>query len=197
MNLNDFLDFYQKTFLPIYGDLVAFLNDKPVQILIEIENIFSHLIVFLNENNPEKKRIDNLQKAYNHILRATLDSYKILWVEMSKFIDSLILNEEKRKFTINLNEDELLKLWKNFKKSSENARKLELSNIGENNIQSAITEYSKAIEIGKNIINHYDENKDNALKKFSLKNLFKSQIIGLIVGVIAGIISTLIYTHLL
>ena len=100
MNYNDFIKFYKEVFLPVYADVVIFLNDKPIQILVEIENIFSHLMIFFDKKNPRDERIDNLNKAYNHLLRVTLDSYKILWVEISKFIDSLVSDEEKRKFVI-------------------------------------------------------------------------------------------------
>ncbi len=193
MNFNDFVRFYKEVFLPVYADVIIFLNDKPIQILVEIENIFAHLMVFFDEKNSEDERIDNLKKAYNHLLRVTLDSYKILWVEISKFVDSLVSNEEKRKFVLNLEEDKVLKLWKEFKELSKNARKLELSNIGKNNIQQVIEKYGDAIEIGKKIIDSYDENKNNALNKFSLKNFIKSQIIGFIVGVISGVVATIIY----
>jgi len=194
MNIDNFLKFYKEVFLPVYADVIIFLNDKPVQILVEIENVFSHLMVFLDERNSKTERINNLEKAYNHLLRVTLDSYKILWVEISKFIDSLISNEEKRKFVINLEEHEVLKLWREFKKLSEDARKLELSNIGKNNIQLVIEKYGEAIEVGKNIIDSYDENKNNALKKFSLKNLIKDHMIGFIVGVVSGIVATVVYS---
>jgi len=196
MNYNDFIKFYKEVFLPVYADVIIFLNDKPIQILVEIENIFSHLMIFFDKKNPKTERIDNLNKAYNHLLRVTLDSYKILWVEISKFIDSLVSDEEKRKFVINLDEHKVLELWREFKALSENARKLELSNIGKNNVETVIKKYGEAIEIGKKIIDNYDEDKNKALKKFTLKNFIKSQGIGLIMGIISGVIATLVYNFI-
>jgi len=104
MDINTVFKFYKDEFIPAYSDLVGYMGDKPQQVLIELENVLSHISQYFNpEINPEKVEI-NLHKAYDHLHRVTLDCYKLLWViihEQLKIIDD---DNSLRKLSLNISE---------------------------------------------------------------------------------------------
>lgn len=193
MNQKEFIDFYNNSFLPVYADTVAFIADKPAQIIIEIENTFSHITQYLNTANTLEIQTSNLEKAYNHLLRATIDCYKILWVAMSEEIEVFMGNNNSRKFSVNLSENEAMYLWMQFKTNAQEARRIELAGIG---IQpeGAIEAYKKTIEIGWQLLKNCDREKLKALKTFSFKSLMKQQWIGFLVGVASSALVTYLFT---
>jgi hypothetical protein len=82
MDIDKLFEFYKKEFIPAYSDLVGYIGDKPRQVLIELENVLSHLSQLFNPKvTPEEKSV-NLQKANGHLLRVTLDCYKLLWINL-------------------------------------------------------------------------------------------------------------------
>ena len=190
MQLKDFLEFYHNIFIPIYSDTVAYLADKPVQIIIEIENAFAHLIVYLDDDTDLKTKEDNLKKAYNHIARAALDSYKILWVKMSEDIDELVHDKTKRKFVTNIPERELMENFIIFKEKAKEARRIEIKNIGRDNIIKTINAYKEAIEAGWNILHNIDPDKLASYKKFTIKKMIREQWIGFLIGFCSSLAAT-------
>lgn len=190
MQFKDFLEFYHNIFIPIYSDTVAYLADKPVQIIIEIENAFAHLIVYLDNDTDQETKEDNLKKAYNHIARAALDSYKILWVKMSDDIDELVHDETKRKFVTNIPERTLMENFVTFKEKAKEARRIEIQNVGRNNIIKTINAYKEAIEAGWNILRNIDPDKLASYKKFTVKRLIRDQWIGFFIGIFASLVAT-------
>ncbi len=121
----ELVDLYENIFKPAYADLVAYIGDKPIDILIEIENTLSHIFVALNDNEQEEIRKSNIEKAYNHLIRATLDCYKLLWVKLNEDIDRIFEIKTKR-LALNISEYELIKLRNSFKEKAKEARKAEL-----------------------------------------------------------------------
>jgi len=192
MDIDKFLEFYKNIFIPVYADLVAYIADKPIQIIIEIENSFAHLTIFLDKTNTKEIQIENLNKAYNHLLRASLDCYKLLWIEMSKDIDIILKDENKRKFTTNMPEIEILQLYTQFKEKAKIARKKELQTIGLNN-QKVLNEYKETIEIGWKILHNFDKEKLESYSKFNIKNIIKQHGIGFIIGIISSIIASILW----
>jgi len=192
MDIDKFLEFYKNKFIPVYADLVAFIADKPIQIIIEVENSFAHLTIFLDKTNPKDIQIENLNKAYNHLLRASLDCYKLLWIEMSKDIDIILKDENKRKFTTNMPEIEILQLYTQFKEKAKIARKKELQTIGLNN-QEVLNEYKETIEIGWKILHSIDKEKLESYSTFNIKNILKTQWIGFIIGIISSITASILW----
>lgn len=184
MSLDEFTNFHNKVFLPAYSDLVAFIADKPQQIIFEIENTFSHLMVYHTNLTPTISN-DNLRKAHNHLIRATMDCYKMLWTEMSNNLD-LIFKENNALLIFNANENDIMKLWIDFKNKAKEARNEELKNVGVD-FMKAIELYKEAVDIGNNIFNKYDNIKHSKVKKFNFKTLFNQQWIGFIFGILAGI----------
>ena len=174
MTQQDLIDFYNDSFLPVYADTVAYIADKPAQIIIEIENTFSHMAQYLNANNSSEIQEENLNKAYNHLLRATIDCYKMLWVEMSKDIEVFMGNNNNRKYSVNLPENESMQLWLQFKDKAKEARRQELSGVGVTPLQT-IDAYKETVEIGWAILNNCDREKLLSLKAFNWVNLVKQQ----------------------
>ncbi len=188
MTQNDLITFYNTTFLPVYADTVAFLADKPAQIIIELENAFAHQMKYLDTNNSKEIQEDNLNKAYNHLVRATIDCYKLLWVEMSEEIEIFMGDDKTRKFAVNMQENEAVTLWVDFRKKAQEARRQELDGIGKTPLDT-ISLYSETVAIGWTILKECDREKMKSLQKFNLKNFFLQQWIGLLVGIIGGLLT--------
>ncbi|MBL1245137.1 MAG: hypothetical protein COA39_012320 [Sulfurimonas sp.] len=191
MTISEYSDFYHNFFKPAYADLVAIIADKPQQIIFEIENSFSHLMVY-HSTDPEIStdvKNDNLIKAHNHLVRATMDCYKILWTELSNFLDKILENSSSRAFSFNDSESEIMKIWKNFKEKAVLARKEEMKSVGVNYIET-INLYKEAVDEGRVLLEKYDFDKSNKVKRFNFFNLLKNQGLGFMLGIISGIIAT-------
>lgn len=80
MDITVVFNFYRETFLPAYSDVVGTIVKKPKQIQTELENTLAHIAQYFNPNLNADTRENNAKKAYDHLQRATLDCYKILWV---------------------------------------------------------------------------------------------------------------------
>ena len=55
-------------------------GEKPNEVLSEFENALSHIMSDVRGIENPKDRISNMKKSLDHLLRAELDSYKILWL---------------------------------------------------------------------------------------------------------------------
>ncbi len=77
--------FYQERFLPAYADVVLLYQDKPLEIVLELESAFVHLMNAEALKNPT----ENLEKARGHIYRSTLDCYKLIWLKISDEINEV------------------------------------------------------------------------------------------------------------
>ncbi|MBD3843616.1 MAG: hypothetical protein IE909_17410, partial [Campylobacterales bacterium] len=132
MTLENYTNFYHYTFKPAYADLVAVIADKPQQIIFEIENSYSHLMVYLSNNSDisEETKKSNLNKAFNHLVRATMDCYKILWTEISDFLDNIMEENVTRAFAFNADQAQILNTWNEFKKKAQKARQEEMESVG-------------------------------------------------------------------
>ncbi|PKP57245.1 MAG: hypothetical protein CVT89_04865 [Candidatus Altiarchaeales archaeon HGW-Altiarchaeales-2] len=133
-------DFYRNYFILAYSDVVAAYATKPQQILTEIENTLSHIGQCFNPQLSDDKRKENAKKAYNHLLRATLNCYKLICVKQAKEIekheDNLYLKEKITKF----------------KEFFKDARRAEMKEIGADNIVP-IDKYKDAVQLGDEITN--------------------------------------------
>ena len=190
ITLQEFLNFYNEEFKPVYADLVAYLADKPINIIIEQENAFSHLTVYLDENQNEEIRQNNLEKANNHIVRATLDAYKLLWAELMKEINSIWENEDKR-LSISISLAEFAKKREEFIEKSKKARKIEITSIGISPIE-ALNYYKEAIDIGWELVKSIDPHREIAVEKYKFKFFKKERVYSFLIGIVSGIIATLL-----
>ncbi len=186
LRLEDLILFYRDVFIPVYSDTVGYIADKPIQIIVEIENAFAHIMVYLDDANSPKIKEDNLKKAYNHLLRASMDCYKILWVKMSDDIDKIAKDEYKRKFVVNMPEHLFLKKWATFKENAKKARNKEINKIGQNDTIEVVESYKEAVAAGWDMLKSIDIDKINTYRRFSIINFIKQQWIGIITGIIAS-----------
>jgi len=195
MTIDEYSDFYHNIFKPAYADLVAIIADKPQQIIFEIENSFSHLMVYLSTDSSisDELRKDNLLKAHNHLVRATIDCYKILWTTTSDFLDKILKDESQSVFSFNDSEAKILGAWKNFKQKARLARNEEMNSVGVNYLKT-ITLYKEAVDEGIELLEKFDYEKHKRIKRFDFINLIKKQFAGFIVGVIASIVAGAIAT---
>lgn len=188
MDADDVFDFYRDEFLFAYSDLVSFIVKKPKQILTEIENTFSHMAQYFNSSLDEDEKQENLKKAYGHLVRVTIDCYKLLWVKLKEELELIYLDEKKRVFALNIPEEEFLKKYQQFRAKAKDARTLEIKNIGTNPFV-AIEAYKETILIGHELLKSVDGNKLNKLHIFKTIITTKECIITLILGIISGFIA--------
>jgi hypothetical protein len=128
--LESFLNAYNDYFIKAYADLVAIKREKPIQILIEIENAFSHLLNALSYDKNSNRYRENLIKGKNHLLRASLDAYKLLWVECANELEKIEKNKYLRKFGLSINEIDFFNLKNKCFDKIKEARRIETENIG-------------------------------------------------------------------
>jgi hypothetical protein len=187
----DLLKLFKNVFKPAYADLVAYIGDKPINILVEMENTLSHIFTSFDESKSPNVRQENIEKAYNHLVRATLDCYKLLWVHINKEIDEIFRSDTKR-FALTISESDFLKLRNLFKEKAREARRKELNNIGCNPL-APVKDYMEAIRIGKQITNSVDDEREGRARKFTLRAKLEELVASFVIGVVTGIIATMIY----
>lgn len=149
-----FFNYYREIFVPAYGDLLTFSKQStnqfriPEEILLGIENCFSHIAQFFNPRIDEITRIENLNKSLNHLERLTLDCYKILWINLQLTLSDIAKDSRSRKFCIDGEEHQFMSCYYQFLDLVEDARKFEMSNVGVN-VAVTIDQYISAINLGK------------------------------------------------
>jgi hypothetical protein len=189
-DIQDLFKFYREECVPAYSDLVGYIADKPVQFLIEIENAFAHVAQFYNPETTPEEKATNISKAKDHLMRVTLDSYKMLWTEMEQYISQIYGNDFKRKYCINISQGDFLIKYQNFKEAAQTARNLETQSIGIDPLR-ALEGYKDAIEIGRELIRAIDpekvENSKSDIRVISLKR----NALELFISFVAGILSSL------
>lgn len=178
LDLSELFKAYNR-FKDAYADLVAYIQDKPLEILVEVENAFSHLMVALESPEAEEARV-NLSKAVSHLQRATLDCYKLLWVRLGEDLESL-LRDQKKRLALSVKEQEFWSKWEKFKEKSREARKLEIDNVGVNPLAS-IEAYQEACDIAWSILERVDEAKYSEVKKFALKSKIWELVVSGLIG---------------
>lgn len=146
-DIDSFYNLYEKLFMPVYANLVAAIGDKPIQIIIEQENALAHIV--RANTNPDSFEL-NMKKAASHILRATLNSLKLLWLRKKELIDRY-LNAEKgiwkrnKKPELKISDSEFMKKYKEAENVLRVARKKELSGI-DADVMDTIDSYYKAVQ---------------------------------------------------
>ena len=143
--LFELFDMYKTHFIPIYDDLIILVENKADTISMQLENILSHILVCFDKSSDDKVIIDNIRKAKNHLIRATLDAYKICCHYIKLLLDS------EAKFN---DSKEYVKDYIEFLGKYRDARKTERDDVGINPIES-IKKYKEAHEFGIKLIEKY------------------------------------------
>jgi len=180
----ELFDLYENVFKPAYADLVSYIGRKPTNILVEMENALAHIFVSFDNSQSDNVRKDNIRKACNHLVRATLDCYKLLWVQLNKDIDEIFKSNTKR-LALTMSESEFLRLRNLFKEKAKEARKKELNNVGKDPL-APVKEYMEAIEIGKQIINSLDNEKEGRARGFLLRSKWWELIVAFVMGLLVN-----------
>ena len=188
MTPEEFFVFYRTRFIPIYGDFTALAIVKPMQVLIEESNTLSHLSQYYNTALPEDVRKDNLKKAKNHLVRVTLDLHKLVWAHLKNLLDPFI-SDHRKLLCFNLPEDEVLKMFRDFREMGRQARRYEVERIGDDPIGS-ILKYEDVNAIGQRLQNALDggrEKRVNSLVRvFNLKQFCASILASVVAGFLIG-----------
>ena len=184
MDVEEVFKFYRTEFVPAYSDLVGYIGDKPRQMVIELENTFVHISQYFNPELGIQDKNKNLAKAYDHLVRATLDCYKLLWVTMHEQLKDIEKDESKRKLGLNISETEFRTKFQKIKKLAQEARRIEMTSVGLEPI-TALDKYKEVVKDGYELIDTIDETKMQEIK--SLKRFVSTK--EFIVGILAGLIS--------
>lgn len=194
MTLNKLFELYRKSFVPIYSDYVSLTATKPEQVLIEEENILSHISQSCNPSLPRELQKANLEKAQNHLVRVILDVHKLVWVETKKKLDHFVLSRHHRP-AFNIKESEVLKRYQQFHKKGRAARIHEMQNIG-NNPLSSIKFYEEVNAIGNELLGELDEIKANTINNWLAIIKTKKFLLGMLTGVLASFIASFLYNKI-
>jgi|LGVE01.1.fsa_nt_gb hypothetical protein len=192
MDLDALFAFYRDEFLPSYSDLVGYIADKPQNILFVLEHVFSHISQTFNPDISSETKEENIKKAYGHLQRATLDGYKLLWVEIYKKLVKIENDESLRKFGLKISGSVFLVRLQELRELAREARKKEMMFMGVDPIAS-INLYKRVVTAGYELDGGIDENKTIETKEYvqSLKRSFSVRefILAIVVAVSTGLIS--------
>ena len=188
MDIDKLFEFYKKEFIPAYSDLVGYIGDKPRQVLIELENVLSHLSQLFNPKlTPEEKSV-NLQKANDHLLRVTLDCYKLLWVNLLDQLKKIESDDSVRKLGLNISEAVFTMKLQKIKELAQEARTIEMESVGLSPMAS-IDKYKEVVKNSYELIDKRDDIKINEIKSLKRFISTKEFLVGIAVGVFGGLIS--------
>lgn len=184
MTEDEVFAFYRGKFQCIYADLVALTVRKPTQVLIEIENAFTHISSAKAKPETAEK---NFSSAKGHLMRAALDCAKILWMEQSKTVKKFTDDDALQRFCVNCPEDEFVRLLNDANKNAQEARRHEVMNVGIVPEES-IDKYYYAASSMSDVIDKCDLDKLRKFEKFRLGFWFKHHLVALIIGLLSGFI---------
>ena len=191
LTVQEVVDYYHNFFVPAYADLVAFLSDKPVQVLVEIENYNSHLMRAMEDGSGDNVIASNLKKAKGHLQRGTLDCYKLLFVHISRQINEYFHGFSKVDIDIALghtNFHQLFKQRQEFLVLIRNSRKTEMRNVGVN-IEDTIIGYRDAVYNGFDLIQLLSDESPRVdqVKKYFLIRQIQANWVGYVVSAFVGV----------
>ncbi len=190
-----FFDMYRAEFIPVYADVIAFLDDKPDETLYEIEQMLSHIDKVFDFMLDEETRLKNVDKAVGHLERAILDCLKILWIEIKIKVNLIYNDGSRRKYCVNMSEREFTQKYMEYNKLLSEARRTEMESVGVSPSKS-IPEYKNAIRLGKELLESIDDDKLNNFSFFSRVLMWKSQALAFVLGFAASLLASYLYGSL-
>ncbi|MDO9517890.1 MAG: hypothetical protein Q7J10_07575 [Methanosarcinaceae archaeon] len=156
--------------------------------MIELENTLAHISQLYNHKLNYHDENVNLEKAYDHLIRATLDCYKLLWVHIYEQLKVIEKNESNRKLGLNISEAEFRTKLQTLRKMAQEARGIEMSLVGVEPIAS-LDKYKEVVKFGYELIDTIDENKIQEIKSLKTFISTKEFITGIVAGILTGLIS--------
>lgn len=185
MDVEEVFEFYRTEFVPAYSDLVGYLGDKPRQMVIELENTFAHISQYFNPELNIQDKDKNLAKAYDHLVRVTLDCYKLLWVTMHKELEAIEKDKSTRKLGLNISEAEFLTKFQKLRKLAQEARGIEMASVGLAPIKS-LDKYKEVVRGSYELIDTIDMNKMQEIESLKIFIFTKEFVVGILAGLISG-----------
>jgi hypothetical protein len=188
---DDLLRVYEELYVPAYANYVAVTNIKNIQIITEESNAFTHVMRALNPTLPEEVRSDNIGKAYNHVLRATLDSHKGLTIYLHDLLNRLIFLTPNGAMCFSCKRNDVVNEFNSFIESIKKAREHETANVG---VAPEITieKYIEAVNIGSNLLEKYDKDTAAQLSQLSRREAWNARFWGFCGGVLASIVAAIL-----
>ena len=160
-----FSAFYRTAFVSVYADYVALTLIKPEQVLNEESNALSHFAQFYNPGLSSDKQQGNLDKALNHLIRATIDLHKLTFEQLRIKLD-LYVTDDDRRLCFNLPVHEVLNRYKNFMELGREARHFEEKSIGVDT-DGTIEKYDEANRAGFALLKAIDVTKVERINKLT------------------------------
>jgi hypothetical protein len=145
----------------------------------------------LNPNLPEGTRTDNIQKAYNHVLRATLDSHKGLTIYLHDKLNKLIYLTPHGAMSFSCKRSDVINEFNAFIKAIKNAREHETANVGVAP-EISIEKYIEAVNIGSSLLDKYDKDTATQLSSLSRRETWNARFWGFCGGVLASIVAAIL-----
>ena len=193
--IDELFEFYRKECVPAYSDVVGYLAERPEQFMIEIENSFSHVAQYFNPELKQEDRDINISKARDHLMRVTLDCYKLLWIVINQDLEEVHGDSFKRQFCVNLPQNEFSLKFQEFKKLAQKARNLETSSVGIDPLK-ALDAYKETIAFGQDLLDKIDHEKIENSKSIRRFISTKEFALGITTGFISGFLSSLLVAWL-
>lgn len=193
MDVKSMYQFYREYFIPAYADLTVFTLAKYEEVMNGIHDAFFHVMQSFNDGADVSVQKDNINKAHNHMIRATLDCYKIMWVELKKQIDEVYSDSAKRAFCFSISLQDVMICYDKFQEMSRDARRIEMENVGIKQLAS-LDGWRGAISKGMELFDAIDWDKIDILEQNRIKWRSKEVMIGLAIGVASSVIgATILY----
>lgn len=178
--------YYQSTFKMIYGDLLAVIGYKPLQVSSEIEAMISHIAV--SKTSDDRVTIEkNLSRAEGHLQRATLDAVKILWIEYRSRAEKIMNDDLVRRYCASESESNLFKRYHEAEKLAIQARQVEIQNVGIDPEKSVLLYYDAANGF-RNLLDTVDLERVESIKQFKTWHIIKQGLVGFLVGILSSAI---------
>lgn len=188
MNEQELYKYHEEIFKPIYADMVSILGEKPEQIAFELEAALSHIAVAHTHSDSYD---ENINKAYGHLQRASLDSVKIMWLEYRERSEKIILDPDLRKFAVNASEKDLLDKFEEAENMARKARKKEITNTGRDPSQS-IELYYEAASLFREVVGLIDPKKVTHFNRIKYKWIKKENIFSFLIGLVSSLLVSMI-----
>jgi len=168
------------TFKDVFADLVILTGIKPAEVLFELEAVLSHLAV--SKLHPEEAQ-KNVDKAMNHMQRASLDAAKMLYITFVRRIaNALPEKPEHRRYVLNCGDSEFIRLVTKAEELGLNARRIELQNMGRNP-NEALDPYYDAATAMRDAYLRIDPDKSRTFLPLSTRFFVEQHWVGFLLGV--------------
>ena len=191
--LDEYVSFYQFTFLPAYRKYIGCLLEKDERILTSTDDAHSLLMQYLHDADAESViRRQYLSEAKKHLERATLDSYKLVCVYLAEKMEEFVSDADTRLFGINMPQVDVLNAYNAARKNVREARAMELHHSGD--FQSIVSLYIESVFQMEKIINHVDPVALDGFEKRIKSKSLRERCIDIVLGILTGVIATVICT---